>query len=337
MFNRRSITGYISAQEKERIFAGGTGYGVATGSGTTSSISLSGVSYTLLSFLSDGSLTVTSPGLFDILAVGGGGASGNCYFYNPAPQYHVASSGGGGGGVIGLTETLTIFLDTGTYDVDCGIGGWPYQPTDYQIGGSPGRPTRLLRSTLQSTHILEVLGGGGGGGGFQPSSSNYGYSLGGDGANGGGSTYTTEPHLGESLSFERNPSPAFYPYNGGTYMGGGRRSGAGGMNGSSGNSGGAGAGAGGSATQGAWNLGATGGAGVDISSWTSGGVYYVGAGGSGGSWGGSVGAAPLGGVAGGSTTPNPGVQPGAGAGGCGTGNRVGGFGAPGAMWVRFRV
>jgi hypothetical protein len=334
---RRSILNYVSSQETERIFAGGTGYGVATGSGTTAQIAVGGLNYTLLSFLSDGTIVVTQPGLFDVLAVGGGGASGNCYYYNPSPSHHYPSSGGGGGGVIGLTETLTLFLEAGTYDVDCGIGGYPNHPTDYQMSGSPGRPTRLYKSTLPSTHIFEVLGGGGGSGGFHPNSSNYAYAQGQEGAHGGGSSYSNEPHIGESLSFERNPNPQFYPYNGSTYMGGGRRAGWGGMNGQNGNAGGAGAGAGGSATAGQWNLGATGGNGVDISSWTSGGIFYVGAGGSGGCWGGSVGAASLGGVAGGSTNPNPGVQPGAGAGGCGQGNRTGGFGAPGAMWIRFRI
>ena len=43
----------------------GGGYGVASG-GTSSSITVSGDSYTLLTFTSDGTLTVATAGWFDV-------------------------------------------------------------------------------------------------------------------------------------------------------------------------------------------------------------------------------------------------------------------------------
>jgi hypothetical protein len=78
---------------------GGASYGVATG-GTSSTISDGGKNYTLLSFTSDGTLTITTPGLFD------------CFIW-AADQVAVVSdasnSGGGGGGGGGiLLETLYL-------------------------------------------------------------------------------------------------------------------------------------------------------------------------------------------------------------------------------------
>ena len=54
---------------------GGVGYGTATG-GTSSSITVGGKNYTLLTFTSSGTLTVTKAGLFDVLVVAGGGGGG---------------------------------------------------------------------------------------------------------------------------------------------------------------------------------------------------------------------------------------------------------------------
>ncbi len=53
--------------------AGGIGYGTATG-GTSSSITVGGIAYTLLDFQSDSNLVVTKAGLFDVVLIGGGGA-----------------------------------------------------------------------------------------------------------------------------------------------------------------------------------------------------------------------------------------------------------------------
>jgi hypothetical protein len=62
MPNRREL-GYVSAGSTSTIPAT-TGYGVATG-GTSSSITVDGINYTLLTFTSDDTLTVTSAGLFE--------------------------------------------------------------------------------------------------------------------------------------------------------------------------------------------------------------------------------------------------------------------------------
>lgn len=126
------------------------GYGVATG-GTSSSITASSKAYTLLSFTSDGTLTVATAGLFDCLVVGGGGGGG----YSATPI-----GGGGGGGVM----RQTIYIPAGTYAVKIGAGG---------SAGSNGQGSAI-------TDVLYASGGGGSGG--------HG-SLGGGqkGANGGGS------------------------------------------------------------------------------------------------------------------------------------------------------
>jgi hypothetical protein len=86
-----------------------TGYGVATG-GTSSSISIGGVNYTLLTFTTDGTLTVTKDGLFDYFVMGGGG--GSTAFFN---------GGGGGGGSLILQGTT--YLTATTYSVTVGAGG----------------------------------------------------------------------------------------------------------------------------------------------------------------------------------------------------------------------
>ena len=95
-----------------------TGYGVATG-GSSSSITVSGVNYSLLTFTSDSNLVVTKAGLFDILLVGGGGGAGSTNDFT-------TTGGGGGGGVIGINSTgtiLTTYLAAGTVAVDVGAGG----------------------------------------------------------------------------------------------------------------------------------------------------------------------------------------------------------------------
>jgi len=83
------------------FFSGaGNLYGVATG-GTSSSITVGGVAYTMLTFTSSGTLTVTKSGLMDVLMVGGGASGG---FRTSA-----GSAGGGGGG--GVVEQ-TFYADT---------------------------------------------------------------------------------------------------------------------------------------------------------------------------------------------------------------------------------
>ena len=114
------------------------GYGVATGGVSSTAVTVSSTAYTLLAFTSDGNLVVTSAGLFDLLLVGGGGGGGIL------TQWNTANGAGGGGGVMGLTTTLTIYLNAATYALDVGAGGAA------NTGG--------LNSAIAS--IVSVAGGG---------------------------------------------------------------------------------------------------------------------------------------------------------------------------------
>lgn len=87
-------------------------YGVATG-GASSSITVGGINYTLLTFTTDSSLVVSKSGLFDCLLVGGGNAG---YAWAGGAGY--AGGGGGAGGVV----QQTIYLAAATYTVDIGAG-----------------------------------------------------------------------------------------------------------------------------------------------------------------------------------------------------------------------
>jgi len=104
--------GYVSASNTPTV-VGSFPYGVATG-GTSSTISDGGFSWTLLSFTSDGTLTVSTTGLFEVLIVGGGSGGGN----EPSASGR-AAGGGGGGGII----NQTLYLAAGTYSVQVGAGG----------------------------------------------------------------------------------------------------------------------------------------------------------------------------------------------------------------------
>jgi hypothetical protein len=116
-----------------------TGYGVATG-GASTAITVGGINYTLLTFDTSSTLTVTKAGLFDVFCVGGGGAGGR----RTTPSI---GAGGGGGGQ--YTQN-TIYLDANA-TVTVGAGA-PVQ-TVASVGGS-------------GTHssVNEVVAGGGGGG-----------------------------------------------------------------------------------------------------------------------------------------------------------------------------
>ncbi len=124
---------------------GGTSYGIATG-GSSSSITIGSINYTLLSFTTDSNLVVTKSGLFDVLLVAGGGGAGGA-------RASRASGGAGGGGVLGLTTTTTIYLDAATYAVDVGAGGTGGATT---VLGQTG-----FDSSIGGTRI-SVAGGGAG-------------------------------------------------------------------------------------------------------------------------------------------------------------------------------
>jgi hypothetical protein len=289
---------------------GGISYGTATG-GTSLASPPSG--YAGLQFTTDGTLTVTKAGLFDLLLVGGGGGGGGA-------QGNFCGGGGGGGGILGLDETLTVYLEATTYTIDVGAGG----------AGSDSSPALGKPSMLGQAYI--VYGGGKGGSYAQTTSASDGailFRVGGAGANSGGHA-NAAAYRDYSFSNGDRRIGAGLVTN--TYEGGaGRNDFATGESSGAGGGGGAG-GAGGNA---ATNTGGNGGNGRDISAWIGGSTYYAGAG-AGGAGASTAGSAGNGGVAGlTSGTGNNGVNYGAAGGG--TRNASGGNGAAGAVFIRWEV
>ena len=127
---------------------GGASYGVATGR-TSSSITVSGQNYTLLTISTDTNLVVSKSGLFDVLLIGGGAGAGSSSAGAPT-----ATGGGGAGGILGLVSTCTVYLAAATYAVDVGAGG-AASGSSFNAG-SPG-----LNSAI--ANVIGVPGGGGGG------------------------------------------------------------------------------------------------------------------------------------------------------------------------------
>ena len=153
-----------------------TGYGVATG-GSSSSITVSGVGYTMLEFLTDANLVVSKAGLFDVFAVAGGGGSGG-----DSGSTNQNSGGGGGGSVL----QTTIYLPAATYAVDIGAGG---------AAGATSVPGKDGFVTSIGT-IYYAVGGSGGGHGNGNATS--GVISGGGGNNNKLGGTTTAPNIGFS-------------------------------------------------------------------------------------------------------------------------------------------
>jgi len=186
---------------------GGTGYGVATG-GTSSSITVSSVNYTLLTFTATGLLTVTTAGFFDYLLVGGGGGS----------MKNIAAEAGGGGGAgqirqgsvyLSANQTVTVGAGGGIFDmaenateiftqgVATSIGSLisasgnvsranPNGSTLWFTGGGAGGSASTARSNITESAFQGFQGGtsssannGGGGGGNTARGSNGGTTTGG--------------------------------------------------------------------------------------------------------------------------------------------------------------
>jgi hypothetical protein len=146
---------------------GGVSYGTATG-GSSASITVGGVNYTLLTFTSDDNLVVSKAGLFDVYMVGGGGGSG---------YGRDQSTGGGGGGAGGLL-VQTIYLSAATHAVDIGAGG---------AAGTINATGKIgFGSSIGSRTEGVQIGGGGGGAGYI----NDGPTV---GANGGGGPFLSIP------------------------------------------------------------------------------------------------------------------------------------------------
>ena len=129
---------FTSASAAIFFSGGGANYGTATG-GTAFATPPTG--YAGSTFTSDGTLTVTKAGLFDVLMFGGGGAGAA----SQGPGY-----GSGGGGAGSVIET-TLYLAATTYAVTIGAGG----AGAANLSGSYGGAT-ILGS------VLTAIGGGGG-------------------------------------------------------------------------------------------------------------------------------------------------------------------------------
>ena len=101
---------YFTSASAAIFFSGGAPtWGTATGGiGSPTSVTISGINYKYLTFTSTGTLTVTSSGFFDYLAVGGGGGSNSG---------SVRGGGGGGGqlliGSVYLSANQTITIGAG--------------------------------------------------------------------------------------------------------------------------------------------------------------------------------------------------------------------------------
>ena len=262
-------------------------------------------------FTSNGTLTVSSGGLADVLIVGAGGGGGG-YF----------SGGGGGAGDVILLKQIT--LEAGSYSVTIGAGGAGATGTtagasDHTQHGSPGAPSKF--------GSIAAAGGGPG----MPEINAYlgnvnaGASYFGGGSAGGGGG--------------RNAIP------GGFVIGGGNTGGASRTGNTAGT--GAGGGGGGAGTAGAQgttgNVGGAGGDGVTVtefSAFGASGVFGGGGGGGGVTTGGAGGSG--GGGHGGGTSANTGITAGTantGGGGGGSGNTsttgaVGQAGGSGVVIVR---
>jgi len=213
MGTARRQLGYVSSltQQTSPVMS----YGTATGGSSSSTITVSGQQYTMLTFTATALLTVTKAGLFDVFLMGGGGASG---FSDTGED----GSGGGGGG--GWREA-TLYLDANqTITIGAGLAGAT------NSGAACGEQTYI-------GDLLMALGGGRGG--------SWDYFQNGANAiragNGGGTDGTGRPGYGGGGG-GATPGGVGTPGTGGAGGGGnGQKQGANGTAGSANTGGGGGA------------------------------------------------------------------------------------------------
>jgi hypothetical protein len=224
--------------------------------------------YTIHTFISAGTFTVTSGGDMEYLIVAGGGAGG----YNHG-------GGGGGGGV--LTGTL-YGLENGSYTITRGAGG---AFVSAGTGGNGSNSTALG---------LTAIGGGGGGRGYAPNGSAQAQ-VGANGSSGGSGGGGGPFHVGGAGT----AGPPIQGYVGGNGINNGSQAGHGGGGGGAGGVGGNGL------ISGENNQGVSGKGGIGLVSLISGSSSQYAGGGSGGRWGGSLTTDVAGGV--GSATGGGGI------------------------------
>jgi hypothetical protein len=129
---------------------------ITYGSGTYEIYSSTYDDYNYISFINNGTLTLNSSIICDILIVGGGGGGG-----------YDGGGGGGGGQVLYYTNDNVSFktgnaitLNAGTYNINIGDGG--VGGTSITINGVNGGTSSIINAST-STTILTAKGGGGGG------------------------------------------------------------------------------------------------------------------------------------------------------------------------------
>jgi len=149
-FGERSRSGTKITEWTKRP-SSAVAYGVATG-GSPSTITDGGYSWTLLTFTSDGTLTVTKTGLFDVFLVGGGGGGGR-------RGGNAEPTGGGGGGMV-FQDTL--YLAATTYTIDVGAAGAGSTGGDLSADAI-GYESSISDTAASPITAVVAVGGGGGG------------------------------------------------------------------------------------------------------------------------------------------------------------------------------
>lgn len=170
-----------------------------TNSVSGGSLTTSG-SYSLRTFTSSGTLTVsTAPMYADILVVGGGGGGGGA-------AYDAGQRAGGGGGAGAFITVNNVLLPVGFYSIVIGAGGVGGQ----YISGLPG-----AYSSFYLDGVCSIFAPGGHGGTSYNQSERVSFFFGGSGSGGGGAQPTAE--------FNSNiaPGSGYAGANAQTYAGGG--------------------------------------------------------------------------------------------------------------------
>jgi hypothetical protein len=209
--------GYVSASNTPTIVQQ-SAYGRATGGiGSPTAVNISGTDYEYLTFNSTGTLTVTTAGFFDYLAVGGGSG---CRDYT-------AGNGGGGGGAGSLVQGSIYLSANQTITIGAGssraawtvvrqadttsIGTSIFAPGQANVGSletgpyvgsgcgavDTNTPMTLTNGLGKNAGAGSSTASGGGGGGFVTAGGNAVTSTGGAGGNG----YDVSAFIGGSAAY----------------------------------------------------------------------------------------------------------------------------------------
>ena len=168
-------------------------YGTATGGDSSATITVGGKSYTLLTFTSSGTLTVTDAGLFDVLVVGGAGSlicgAGAAGGYRQFDKVYFDTNQTV---VVGAGDAVNGYRGTGSRCGQPFVGGGGstnqyLEGRNGASGGGGGYSTAIGGKGDDASGNNGGGGGagaGGGGGGAGAVGSNGGSNIGGDGGDG---------------------------------------------------------------------------------------------------------------------------------------------------------